>query len=77
MRLILLLVALVIVGLLVARSIQHSASPAAAGPQVHSSSGPPQVPTTPQGVPGFKKNINGFVHRTEQQQKQRIQRETQ
>ncbi|HYW02911.1 MAG TPA: hypothetical protein VFA86_03130 [Gammaproteobacteria bacterium] len=77
MRLILLLVALAIVGLLVARSLHHPAPPAAATPQAHSTSGPPRVPTTPQEVPGFKKNMNSFVHRTEQQQKQRIQRATQ
>lgn len=77
MRLILLLVALAIVGLLVARSIHHQAAPAAAVPQAHSAGGPPRVPTTPQGVPGFRKKMNGFVQRTQQQQKQRIKQATQ
>lgn len=77
MRLILLLVALTIVGLLVLRSMHHSTSPTSPGPQAHSSGGPPRVPTTPQGVAGFQKKMNGFVHRTEQQQKQRIKRATQ
>ena len=76
MRLILLLLALALVGLLVARSLHHPVSPAGATPQAHSTSGPPGVPTTAQGLPGFQKNMSSFVHRTEQQQKQRIRRAT-
>lgn len=75
MRLILLLVALMIVGLLVLKSMRPATPPAAI--PTASTQGVPQVPTTPQGVPKFDKDINKFVNKTEQDQQKALQQATQ
>lgn len=76
MRLIILLAALLIVGLLVLKSM-HPAAPPATTATTGNTQNPPAVPTTPQGVPTFEKDMNHFVNKAEQAQKKQIQQATQ
>ncbi len=76
MRLIILLIALVIGGLLVARQLR---TPESQDASASSSSGQsvPEVPTTPQGVPKFQKAMTGFVDKTNSDLKKQIKDATQ
>ena len=76
MRLIILLIVLLIGGLLVARQLRTPSAAGSGGP-VASTQKVPEVPTTPQGLPAFKKSINKLVNQTNRAQQQRIQSETQ
>lgn len=74
MRLILTLVAVLIIGLLVAKQLQSPASvdvaPAAANNEL------PSVPTRPQDVPQFEQDINNYINQAAEEQARKIEEAT-
>ena len=76
MRLIGLLIALVIVGLLVAKQLRPSGSDTPA-PLATMPTGVPQVPQRPDQVPEFKQKMNDFVDQQNAEQKARLEQATQ
>jgi len=72
MRLILVLIALLVVGLLVKHQLTDQPAPVTEIPAIDAPQ-PPAVPTRPQDVPGFDKDMNQFMDDAEARQKQQIE----
>lgn len=77
MRLIILLIALMIVGLLVATNISKNAQPITESPTELTGSGAPKVPVNPQDVQQFEKDMNAFIENEASKQAKEIDRATQ
>ncbi len=75
MRMILILVALLIVGLLVSRQLNHHTLPAPE--QVRQDSGvtAPKVPTQVAEVPKFEQDFNTFVEESEANRKRQLEQQ--
>ncbi len=77
MRLIGLLIALLIVGLLVANQLRDNGMATPSVDLPTSENGVPQVPQRPDQVPEFRKQMNQFVEKQNQQTQEKIKRLTQ
>ncbi|MBU4180076.1 MAG: hypothetical protein KJ565_00155 [Gammaproteobacteria bacterium] len=62
MRLVVLLLALLVVGLLVARQLNGGAPAQVEKPDAISDVAVPAVPVRPQDVPGFERQVEGYVN---------------
>ena len=62
MRLVVLLLALLVVGLLVARQLGGDAPAQVEKPDAISDVAVPAVPVRPQDVPGFERQVEGYVN---------------
>ncbi|MDO9030316.1 MAG: hypothetical protein Q7V09_07770 [Hydrogenophaga sp.] len=62
MRLVVLLLALLVVGLLVARQLNGGAPAQVEKPDAISDVAVPAVPVRPQDVPGFERQMEGYVN---------------
>ncbi|MCG2654206.1 MAG: hypothetical protein L6414_01930 [Hydrogenophaga sp.] len=62
MRLVVLLLALLVVGLLVARQLNGGAPAQVEKPDAISDVAVPAVPVRPQDVPGFERQVDGYVN---------------
>lgn len=75
MRLIILLIAVVLVGLLVVRQLDSpDAEPVAT--QANGDKGPPRVPSKPGEVPEFEEDMNRYMDEAHEERRQRLERET-
>lgn len=72
MRIIIILVVLAIIGLLAARQLQAPAP----SPDNRAKDTPPAVPTRPQDVPKFQKDMNQFMEDQGKKQHDRIEQES-
>lgn len=70
MRLIILLFVVVVIGLVAARQLQTPPKPADTA--VNSPEGPPAVPTQPQGLQGFERDMSQFQQDAVQRRQQHI-----
>ncbi|NWF45591.1 hypothetical protein F3K02_10075 [Hydrogenophaga sp. D2P1] len=62
MRMVALLLALLVVGLLVARQLDGGAPAQVQKPEAISDMAVPAVPVRPQDVPGFERQVEGYVN---------------
>ena len=62
MRLVVVLLAVLVVGLLVARQLGGGAPAQVQKPEAISDVAMPAVPTRPQDVPGFERQVEGYVN---------------
>lgn len=62
MRMVALLLALLVVGFLVARQLDGGAPAQVQKPEAISDVAVPAVPTRPQDVPGFERQVEGYVN---------------
>ena len=62
MRMVALLLALLVVGLLVARQLNGGAPAQVQKPEAISDVAVPAVPVRPQDVPGFERQVEGYVN---------------
>ncbi|MGO3692942.1 hypothetical protein [Marinobacter sp.] len=77
MRLIILLIALMIVGLLVTNNISKKAQPTSENPTKLTGSGAPKIPVNPQDLQQFEKDMNAFIENEASEQSKKIDRATQ
>jgi len=61
MRMVALLLALLVVGLLVARQLDGGSPAQVQKPEANSDVAVPAVPVRPQDVPGFERQVEGYV----------------
>ena len=75
MRLIVILIALLILGLLILRVIDSgSGRSEKPEPEIPQSSDAPAIPTRPQEVKGFEQQINKFISESESERAEKIER---
>jgi hypothetical protein len=72
MRLIILLIALLVVGLLVSQQISNETEPAVEGIVENSNHDVPKVPVKPQDVQQFERDMNKFMEDEASAQKERL-----
>ena len=77
MRLIILLIALMIVGLLVTKNISNKTQPTSEGPAELNGSGAPKIPVNPQDLQQFEQDMNAFIENKASEQAKKIDRATQ
>lgn len=77
MRLIILLIAMMLVGLLVTTNISKKAQPTAESPTELTGGGAPKIPVNPQDVQQFEKDMNAFMENEASEQAKKIDRATQ
>ncbi|MGO1460735.1 MAG: hypothetical protein ACTHYN_01075 [Marinobacter sp.] len=77
MRLIILLIALMIVGLLVTTNLSKRTQPSTESSTEPPNSGVPKIPVNPQDVQQFEKDMNAFIENKTSKQAKEIDRATQ
>ncbi len=77
MRLIILLIALIVIGLLVSNEISNETQPNAESAVGPASSDVPKIPVQPKDVKQFEKDMNAFMDNKASEQARRIDQATQ